>query len=753
MHLNIAIFALSVKRSTSTHTGTFMESLRIQGWRRSQRRRLLQLLLLIPLFILSATSLRAAIQFDVYLGMDEFVPEASWFPIVCEVHNDGPAFNGTIEVSGTMSQGGYPRRVPVELPTGTRKRVTIPVFCDNAYNGEWQAVLRDANGKVREDRPNLRAKRVVNRDATLVGSLPRQLGWSLPLKAPTSSQQDNRRPVSARLLPPLFPDNPIVLEGMNALYLSSERATDLREQQVQALLSWVRTGGHLIVAVDQISDISGNRWLRELLPVQLNGVQQVKPGNTFEQWLRSPVKDSVLFHRGQSGGNADRNRDSRVTLATPYGDTADDANFGNADLSVVTASPREGKVELALGELPLIVSSSISMGKVTVLLFSPEREPLKSWKNAPAFWSRLTEVSPQTYVNESNYYPGGWGLDGVFGGMIDSRQVRKLPIPWLLLLLLVYLAIIGPVDQFWLKKIGKPMLTWITFPCYVALFSGLIYLVGYKLRAGESEWNELHVVDVFNRGEMAELRGRTFGSVYSPANQRYTFEAEAQATAFRGEYVGSWNTSGANDRGEIIQGEKAFRADVFVPVWTCQLYVNDWLKTAEAPFFATVERSGNGWKATVQNKLDRPLTHLRLVVNEIVYELGEVPARQKKEFISGGRSSSSLNSFVGQYQNRLQTVVQERRSAFGASEGGRLTDLPGCSSAVSFLSHLNGNQNHNNLVGAASFDLSGAAERGNAILLAWVPGPGPIKPLNKFSPRRTQINTLWRMTLPTTSTP
>lgn len=725
----------------------------IQGWRLSQRRRLLQIILLVPLFVLFATSLRAATQFDVYLGMDEYIPEANWFPVVCEVHNDGPAFNGTIEVNGTMGQGGYPRRVPIELPTGTRKRITIPVFCDNAYNGEWRAVLRDANGKVREDRPNLRPKRVVTRDATLVGSLPRQLGWSLPLKAPASSQQENRRPVSARLLPPLFPDNPIVLEGMSALYLSSERATDLREQQIQALLSWVRTGGHLIVAVDQITDINGNRWLRELLPVQLNSVQQLKPGNTFEQWLRSPVKDSVLFHRGQSAGNSNRNRDNRVTLTTPYGDAADDEAFGNADLSVVTASASGGRVELASGGLPLIVSSPVSMGKVSVLLFSPEREPLKSWKNLPAFWSRVCEVSPQTYVNENNYYPGGSGLDGVFGAMIDSRQVRKLPIPWLLLLLLVYLAIIGPVDQFWLKKIGKPMLTWITFPCYVALFSGLIYLVGYKLRAGESEWNELHVVDVFNRGEKVELRGRTFGSVYSPANQRYTFEAEAQSTAFRGEYVGSWNTSGVNDRGEILQGEKAFRADVFVPVWTCQLYVNDWLKTDEAPFFATVERSGTGWKATVQNKLDRPLASLRLVVNEMIYELGEVPARQKKEFTTAGANSRTLDSFVSQYQNQLQRVTQNRRSAFGATDSGHLTDLPGCSAAVSFLSHLNRSQNYNNLVGAPSFDLSGAAERGNAILLAWVPGPGPIKPLNKFSPRRTQINTLWRMTLPTTSTP
>jgi len=65
------------------------------------------------------------------------------------------------------------------------------------------------------------------------------------------------------------------------------------------------------------------------------------------------------------------------------------------------------------------------------------------------------------------------------------------------------------------------------FPCYVALFSLLIYFIGYKLRAGESEYNELHLVDVLRHGDRAELRGaptfpftrRTTPSSRSKANR------------------------------------------------------------------------------------------------------------------------------------------------------------------------------------------------------------------------------------------
>jgi len=711
--------------------------------------------LILALVLLMPVGLRAALQFDAFLGLDGYVPEGCWFPIVCEVYNDGPAFNGVIEITAGMGQGGFPRLVPVELPTGTRKRITIPVFCRNAYNGEWDARLKDSNGKLRDERPNLRPRSMVQRGTVLMGSLARQMSWAPAFKEPVS-QQGNFKPVAARFLPPLLPDNPIVLEGMKALYLSSERASELRVRQVEAIQAWINSGGHLIVGVDQVGDINSLPWLRDLIPMELNGVRQVVVGNALENWLRAPVTGSVLDRVARTGNpNANQQKEIKVTLEAPYSDTADDGGFNAAELSVATGQVRQGRVEVAAGATPLLVTSIKGMGQVSVLLFSAEREPFKSWKNQPVFWSRLVHVPPRVYASAASFYPSGWSLDGVFGAMVDSRQVRKLPIGFLFLMLLAYLAIIGPVDQIWLRKIGRPMLTWITFPCYVALFSGLIYLVGYKLRAGESEWNEMHVVDVFPSADQVELRGRTYGSVYSPVNQRYGFETSGSAATFRSEYAGSWNTSSGNDRGEVVQSESAFRADVFVPVWTCQLYVSEWLQPSGIPFLASVERTGDGWQATVQNKLDKPLTHVRLVVDGNVYQLGDIPPRQAKQFAKANLAPfERLGSFVAQHGQEFQNAIQSRRSAFGGSDSGHLDNLPDCTMAASFVAHLNDEGNYNTILGSPSFDLSAAAEQGNAILLAWGEGQTPMKkPVNQFTPRRKQVNTLWRMTLPMQSNP
>lgn len=736
-----------------------MESLPCQNSSHSKRNNSLRAALLSPLIallLLAPANLRAAIQFDAFLGLDGLVPEACWFPIVFEVYNDGPAFSGVIEVTSGMGQSGFPRLVPVELPTGTRKLITVPLFCSQSYGGEWSALLKDESGKVRAKQTTLQARTIVEHSAIILGSLSRKPGWSPSFKAPLN-QSHNFKPQVARfqasLQSTVMPDNPIVMEGMATMYLNSASAHLLRSRQQSAVESWINSGGHLIVAVEEISEINSLPWLRNMLPVQLDGAQTIKPGDAFENWLRSPVKPSIAQRAPRSKGNIKPDKDAKVTVEAPYADTINDIEFGQADLQVATASQTTGNVELSLGETPLIVSTSHGLGKVTVLLFSPELEPFKSWRNQPSFWSRISELPPFLYVTKDNFYSGGYGLDGVFGAMIDSRQVRKLPIHWLLLLLVVYLAVIGPVDQIWLRKIGKPMLTWITFPCYVALFSGLIYLVGYKLRAGESEWNELHVVDVFPEQQKAQLRGRTFGSVYSPENRRYVFKSESQAAAFRGEYAGNWNTSGLSDRGEVIQTEGAFQANVFVPVWTCQLYVNEWLRADEPPFIAAVEQSGSGWKATIQNKLDRPLKNVRLVFKQAIYELEEIPGRQVKEFTSAGKTARPLSTFLRPYDNQFRTAVQARRSAFGGMESGRLTDLPNSAIAASFVDFLNQDDDYNNLVSPASFDLSEAAERNNAILFAWVSDNAPAAPMNQFAARRSQINTLWRMTLPLNQNP
>src|SRR5215216_5188613 len=93
----------------------------------ANRGRSLRMLLLFGfLFALVVLPARAALQFDVFIGYDGIVREASWFPVMCEIKNDGPPIKGVIEIAPGNYNKGQTYQLAVELPTGTLKRVTIP---------------------------------------------------------------------------------------------------------------------------------------------------------------------------------------------------------------------------------------------------------------------------------------------------------------------------------------------------------------------------------------------------------------------------------------------------------------------------------------------------------------------------------------------------------------------------------------------------------------------------------------------------
>ncbi len=716
--------------------------------RKAGRARAWLLALVLCAFV--AGSARGDTQFDVFLGYGDLgggglVPEATWFPAVCEIKNEGPTFTGYIEISAGNYGESQSRRVAVELPTGTRKRISIPLFASGRYSSSWDFRLVDERGRLRAERSNLGARSVLASCTVLMGALPRSSAGT-PVIRTTQSRPNDLQPTVARFVESaILPDNPLVWEGMNAFYLNSEKAPDLTADQQEALLAWLNNGGRLIVAVDAVGDVNGTPWLKSLVPMDLNGTRPLTEHHEIQDWLRStpPPNTSGLNRSRVINGNNFQNSGSYTTLA-------DDFDFERAELVVATGTLRKGSVLAASGGTPLMVTAREGRGTVTVLLFDPERDPGRSWKNLPMMWARLAGVPAEFYANENTYPRSSTSIDGVFGAMVDSKQVRKLPVEWLLLLLIVYLAVIGPLDQYWLKRIKRPMLTWLTFPCYVVIFSMMIYLIGYKLRAGETEWNELHLVDVLPRGEAVEMRGRSYFSIYSPVNETYHVESQQAFAAFRGESAGSYGTSTDDERAEVSQDGENYKASIFVPVWTSQLYASDWWEPADQTLKVNITPNNQGWSVTIDNRQPQPLAMVRVAISGTLYDLGEIPAgRTVTNQINRG-SGQPVTGFVQNSSRNFKNASDQRRHTFGSSAFAQLDNLCDSTMAISLLgvNYPENAMNQNSFVMPPGMDLSPDLDRDEAVLLAWEPGAAPTKPVNQFPTRRSHKDTLWRVIIP-----
>ena len=701
------------------------------------------------LLLVSALPARAALQFDVFLGYDDLVREANWFPIACEIHNDGPSFKGVVEINAEQFGSGQTRRVALELPTNTRKRFVVPVFGATGRFGSWNVRLLDERGKVRAERTQLTPRRRIAWEATVVGALAGSFA-GLPKMPERGNVVSEISPEVARLQAEYFPDNVIALEGLDALYVNTAKALDLTQPQSAAIVTWVAGGGHLIASIDQPGDFNGLPWLKSLLPAEVTGVASTLDMSALED-LASRTSEAaskvVINQRGRPRSN---------TASAGQGRSQLKPELGSTEMQIFQTSLRDGRVTVGTDGSPMVIEARRGRGKISLLAFSAEREPFRSWKNKGWFWAGLTGVAPEALSTQQVNHYSYQSIDGVFGAMIDSKQVRKLPVSWLLLLLVVYLLVIGPIDQYTLKKLNKQMLTWITFPCYVVGFSLLIYWIGFMLRAGETEWNELHIVDVVPRGQKADLRGRTFGSIYSPSNARYEFgvaakEGSRKFASMRGEFLGSYGQQDST-RGTIDQQGDGFVADMFVPVWTSQLCISDWLQSGEAPLTATVEKVDKNYKVRVENKLPRPLSEARIVVNGRVMTLGSLEANKARVFTLTTTEGQRLQDFVRQNANQFSGAINQRRQAFGDNTRGRISNLPLSSMAASFVSTMTEGStayNYNEtFVMPNGLDLSDLAGSGQAILLAWDGTKSLVPPLNQFNPRRGSSQTLIRLALP-----
>ncbi len=710
------------------------------------------------LLLLCCFPVQGALRFDVFIGYDGTVPEASWFPVTCEIYNDEGSFNAIVEISPGQFNQGQVHRIPVELPTGTTKRFVIPVFASSRGNASaWDARLLDERGRVRLENLGLRPRKQQHWRIPIVAAVSRT-ALSLPNINEPGERVVDWQPGIARLQPSVFPENPLALEGLKSIYLNSEKALDLKVNQVNALLSWLNQGGHLVVGVDQVLQVNGNEWLRQILPCELTGLTSRTDHREIQEWLRSsrmydgkayPFVDSSTAERTPPGGGSRPVRRG-TTLVNPYAGLMEDTTFEAAPMQVANGRVRDGTVLIGSTESPLAVIAARGRGQISLLMFSPELEPFVQWKHRPWFWAKMLGIPPELFaVKQINYY-GGYSIDAVLGAMIDTKQVRKLPVGWLLLLLVGYLLVIGPIDQYWLKKINRQMWTWLTFPAYVAAFSVLIYIIGYKLRAGETEWNELHIVDVVPIGEKADIRGRTFATVYSPANARYKLGSEQPFAALRGEYQRGQESSKAT----VVQTGNSFSAEVSVPVWTSQLYVGDWMRRDDPPLTFSLSSDNLHYYLQINNSLDKKLTQPKLVIDDRVITIPQdLPPNQMTRLTLPRNSGQLLGGWLQNYGNQFQTAAGQRQQAFGGQQ--RHFDITNSVVAASFISQWNINSyqpqpgmmynNPGAFITVPGFELSPLIQRGDGVLLAWAPNFSLTQPMNKFSPRRTHRDTVIRI--------
>ena len=401
-----------------------------------------------------------------------------WSAIAVTLVNEGSPTSGHLEAD---TEAGTTRRF-VEMPAGSRKAVTIYVQ-PGGFQREVAIRYVEPNGTVRTT-VAVRAREQSSHQVAIVGDRNGSLRAQLSLATVPGASE----PVV--LATRDLPERPEPLEGIDTIVWAGD-ATTLAEAQRRSLERWLAGGGHLIV-------IGGADWQSR--------------ADAFSDLL--PLE-----------GLAASDEVAQAELAAWVG--ADPG--GVAPATVATGTPRpDARVLVAAGETPLISMRPIGAGRVLLLGPDLAADAYRGWPGSPQLWSRLL---PSTMV-----------IDAFFGGQLPDREqaagsmaqalntlpaLEVPPAELLLLVIVAYIVLIGPVSYLVLSRLDRRELAWVTAPVLVLLFTAGSYGIGVTLKGSDVLVNQITVIRTAAGVRAATVE--SYAGVFSPTRGTYDLAVEADA--------------------------------------------------------------------------------------------------------------------------------------------------------------------------------------------------------------------------------
>jgi hypothetical protein len=394
------------------------------------------------------------------------------------VENDGPAITGELRIVGQsqISGGGVPSRYGIEVELATGARQDHVLYAQPTWFGTRLSVtLVDRVGNVVLTQP-LAIKAIDPYVPVIVVVAERPEGITGDVRAGATSPMFST-PVIVTIGPEELPPRVEAWSAIDRLVWQDVDAGRLSTEQLSALQTWVTAGGRLIIVGGSTGTTGLGAFPPELLPFRPATTLDVDPAD----------------------------------LAVLLGSLPADAT----SLPAVAGTLERGTVLGRSGDHVFAAQASVGQGMVTIMGIDPATPWLAETDAASSLWRRLL---PPSYSGVLN--PLVLQDDATVVSALSNLPTAALPdLGTLLVLLVVYVALIGPLNYFVLRRLDRRELAWITMPALVLVFAVAAYGIGVGLRGTDVIVNELGIV----RGAAGSDRGvgQYYVGVFSPARGTY----------------------------------------------------------------------------------------------------------------------------------------------------------------------------------------------------------------------------------------
>ena len=424
----------------------------------------------------------------------------SWIAIEVHLKNNGPAINGELRLQGG-TQGGTRYSIAVELGSPSDK--TWVLHAQPPSFGQQLEVLLVSGGNVVlrqkvavtiHDANQLLVGVVADNSPGIVGSL------SLPAV-------QNQQP--AVVIPLKVDDLPSRIEAWSAidrLVWQDVDASSLKTEQMTALRGWLALGGRLIIVggTSGIGALGG--FPDDILPYRPTSTLDVAP-SSLSSLLGSLPKDAT-------------------------------------DVPAMAGELIRGRVIATSGDRVIAAESNYGSGSVTILGIDPTVGWIGASNAVRSLWPNL--IPPRSggsvAIADDNQ---------ILTAVSNLPSLALPPTGGLLLLLIGYIALIGPLNYVILRRIDRREWAWVTMPVLIVGFAVGAYAFGSALRGSSIIVNEVGIV----RGapDATEGTAQVYLGVFSPT--RGTYQVAVPGGALLSSPISGDVFGGTGANLDVLQGE------------------------------------------------------------------------------------------------------------------------------------------------------------------------------------------------------
>lgn len=407
----------------------------------------------------------------------------------------------------------------------------------------------------------------------------------------------------AHVAVPDLPTRAYGYDGADAVLLSADlidRYATLTADgpQIAALGEWLQSGGKLTIVAGRDAPLlfASPAW-QKLAPI--------KVGNPV------PLPRTVELEI-YAGGNK----------PIPAGDPAN-------RLAIPRSGDQLDVAELAEGDLPLVVRRAVGLGVLTVSFVDLEHPQLRNWAGRAPTLAKAMRLGvirgDGVQSNSSSNYRYGYGnLSGQLRSALDQYEgVAVISFFALALMILLYIALIGPFDYLLVRKVfRRTEMTWFTFPAIVLLTTVGAYYAARWMKGDELRVSQVDIIDCDVAS--GSVRGTTFSGIFSPKSDGYDLKVEPPqsllSTPFApgrtmttwlglsgGGYGGMQNQAGGASSwltsAYVVDPNLESLHDVPIQVWSSKLFYSRWQGRSE--FVSSSLRKGS--EGTLAGSLKSPL--------------------------------------------------------------------------------------------------------------------------------------------------